>query len=207
MNRRQYLRQIARQSLIGQSPCEPPHRPLAALCATLPAWARSAGTRLLLVLDQGNATLNEDQKWGSVIAAGIATGNADLIQAVLRDAEVRIPHQTRDLAQRAAVASLLAQQPASDLIAQEEPPNEPGAVPPQDQEAAAMALFSLAAAAAWAGQVDLLSRLHAVRAGGVRDGAINSILGIAHTLAVIATILNGGTPGNTAHSQGHPLAS
>lgn len=186
MSRRQHLREIARQSLIAQSSGRPPLRPLAALRATLPAWAESAGSRLLLALDQNPGSLIEDQKWGAAIAAAIATGNPDLVQAVQRDAEGRITHQTRDLAQRVTVAALLAQGASPGTSGAGCSPDTV-----QDQDAPEVALFALAATAAWAGQVDLQSRLDAAQAAGARDEAITSILAIAHALAVVATILNG----------------
>lgn len=196
MNRRQHLRQIARQSLITQSPGKPPLRPLAALCATLPAWAEIAGSRLLLALDQNPGSLIEDQKWGAAIAAAIATGNPDLVQAVQRDAEGRVTHQTRDLAQRVTVAALLAQGASPGATGAGCSPDTA-----QDQDAPEVALFALAATAAWAGRVDLQPRLGAAQAAVVADGAIASILAISHALAVIATILNGGPSRNAAQGQ------
>lgn len=202
MNRRQHLRQIARQSLISQSPGKPPLRPLAALCATLPAWAETAGSRLLLALDQASDSLSEDRKWASAVAAAIATGSPDLIQALLRDAEGRITHQTRDLARRVTVAALLALRPTMNAPAGGDPQSdagagsaagtsEPSTILAEDHDASAVALCALAATAAWAGQVDLQPRMDAARSAGVADEAITAILAIAHALAVNATILNG----------------
>ncbi len=215
MNRRQHLRQIARQSLIARPPGKPPLRPLAALCATLHAWAETAGSRLLLALDQDTGLLSEDWKWGAAVAAAIATGSHGLIKAVLRDAEGRITHQTRDLARREMVVALMAQEPALPMAADREPQpcarvdtaSEATTAPTQDRDAPAVALFALAGAVAWVGRVDLQPRLDAARAAGVSDEAIGSILGIAHALAVVATILNGVMGQKVSHDQEHLLAS
>ncbi|MFT3688948.1 hypothetical protein [Paenirhodobacter sp.] len=211
MNRRQHLRQIARQSLTAGSPGQPPLRPLAALCATLPTWAETAGSRLCLDLGQDSGLLSEDRKWGSAIAAVIATGNPELIQAVLRDAEGRITHQTRDLARRVTVATLLAGRPALNPAAGRDRQSdtlsgnsagivEPATIPAQDHDGTTVALYALAAAAAWAGQVDLQPRIDAAQGVGVPNEAISAVLGIAHALAIIATLLNGGPRRNAAQS-------
>lgn len=210
MSRRQHLREIARQSLIARSPGKPPLRPLAALCATLPVWAESAGSPLLLALDQNLESLSEARKWGAAVAAAVATGNPDLIQAVLRDAEGRIGHQTRDLARRSSVAALLAQRPGLSLLAREEEDGAGGnsaSVPAGDHDISVVALFALAASAAWAGQVDLQPRIAAAQEVGVADEAVNSILAISHALAVVATILNGDPTRNAARDRENLRAS
>lgn len=212
MSRRQTLREIARQSLMAQSPAKAPLRPLATLCASLPAWAETAGSRLCDDLSQDSGFLSEDRKWGSAIAAAIATGCPELIQAVLRDAEGRITHQTRDLAQRVTVASLLAGRPVADpaaggdlqsdtLAGNSAGTVEPATILAEDRDGTKVALYALAAAAAWAGQVDLQPRIKAAQSVGIADETLNCILGIAHTLAIIATLLNGGTSWNAAQGQ------
>ncbi|MFE3839112.1 hypothetical protein [Pseudogemmobacter sonorensis] len=212
MNRRQHLRQIARRPLIAHSPGKQSLRPLAALCATLPAWAEMAGARLCLDLGHDSGSLSEDRKWGSAIAAAIATGNPELIQAVLRDAEGRITHQTRDLARRVTVATLLAGRPVVNTAAGGDPQSdaraensaetvEPSAILHQDHDGLTVALYALAAAAAWTGHIDLQPRIKAARMADAADETIKSILGIAHGLAIIATLLNSGPPRNAAQCQ------
>lgn len=199
MSRRQYLRQIARQSLGEPASWEDPAggsslRPLVSLCKTLPHWAEAAATHLIVGLDQIPDMLSEEQKWGSAIAAAVAAGNPQLMQAVLRDADGRITHQTRDLARATAVAALLAHGPNLN-----EGSNPNGGLSPQDLDAPGTALFALAAAAARTTQVAARPWIEAARDAGTPDTVIDSVLGIAHAFAVAATILNGRASPDASH--------
>lgn len=190
MNRRQHLRQIARQFLIARSPCKATLRPLAALCTSLPVWAEAAGARVLLALDGEGGGLSEDQKWGAAIAAATAVGNADLISTVLRDAEGRITHRMRDLARLTAVTTLLGEGAAGLRF--------------QDRDAQTVALCSVAAAGALPGHPGLQQCTEAARRSGVSDDRIASIFGIATALSTISTVLNGTSSQSNRREQDRP---
>lgn len=210
MSRRQHLRQVARQSLGAHALCHEstdryPLRPLASMCRALPPWAEPAATRLLVSLDRIPASLSEDQKWGAAIAASIAAGNSELILAVLRDAEGRVPHQMRDLARATAVAALLSHRPTFGAGLNTTGGNSPqeaatnGATGPLasrsgSPDATVVELFALAAIAAQANTIEPRHRVEEARRAGVPDEAIASVFGIAHAISVVATILNGRTP-------------
>lgn len=197
MSRRQYMRQMARRSLDAaakEATALPPaaQRPLDAFLSGLPPWAESATSQLRRALRPATAVLTEEEKWGAVIAASLAAGNAQLNQSVLRDCEGRIPHQTRDLARLAAIATMLSSVPARQV--------ETGKTPPEpDQRLSAM--FSLAAGLAWTAQTDPQRLVDAAYEQGLEEASTLAVRAIAEGIAVIARVQSGISPQDTPPSK------
>lgn len=193
MSRRQYMRQMARRSLDAaakEATALPPaaQRPLDLFLSGLPPWTESATSHLRRALNPATAVLTEEEKWGAVIAASLASGNAQLNQSVLRDCEGRIPHQTRDLARLTAIATMLSSFPARQV--------ETGKTTPEPDQRL-IAMFSLAAGLAWSAQTDPQRLVDAAFEQGLEEAATLAVRAIAEGIAVIARVLSGISPQDT----------